>query len=256
MFIVPGTHVGFHAAAAAPALRHSRPREVSLTAGGRALVAVALLLFLAAAGVFILMYGAASRQAAERRAMVADGVMTTGVVTELWPRGDDWRRVRYQFSVDESVIRGERRVSDDRRETLLVGSPISVRYLPSDPAVNDLGEFSGSRMPMPVPFIIASIIAAVGVICLAGVSRQRRLLAEGRVAEAVVTRHHTDNYSEGGTHRSITYQFALLSGAVASGKSGASKKPPAIGTVITVVYDPDRPRRNRVYPFSLVKPAR
>jgi hypothetical protein len=42
---------------------------------------------------------------------------------------------------------------------------------------------------------------------------------------------------------------------VASGKSGTSSKPPAVGTVICVVYDPDRPSRNRVYPLALVKPA-
>ena len=43
---------------------------------------------------------------------------------------------------------------------------------------------------------------------------------------------------------------------MASGKSCASSKPPALGSVVTVVYDPDQPRRNAVYPFSLVKPAR
>jgi hypothetical protein len=76
------------------------------------------------------------------------------------------------------------------------------------------------------------------------------------VASAKVTGHAKHHRSPGGTHPSITFAFPLLMGAVASGKSGASSKPPAIGSAITVVYDPEQPRRNAVYPFSLVKPAR
>jgi hypothetical protein len=158
--------------------------------------------------------------------------------------------------VNGGVVGGEREVSPERRRALQVGSPIDVRYLPSRPTVNDLGGRPRSGMPMPVPFVVASILGALGVLCLFLVHRQRRLLTEGRVASAVVTGHEKHSSSHGGTHRSITYEFPLLSGAVASGKSGASKKPPTLGSVITVVYDPDQPTRSAVYPFSLVKPAR
>jgi hypothetical protein len=51
------------------------------------------------------------------------------------------------------------------------------------------------------------------------------------------------------------YECLVLSGATSTGKAGTSSKPPAIGTVITVVYDPDRPARSQVYPVSLVRPA-
>jgi hypothetical protein len=54
----------------------------------------------------------------------------------------------------------------------------------------------------------------------------------------------------------MTYDFALLNGAVASGRSQTSSKPPAIGSVICVVYDPDRPSRNLAYPFQLVRARR
>jgi hypothetical protein len=54
----------------------------------------------------------------------------------------------------------------------------------------------------------------------------------------------------------MTYEFPLLSGAVASGKAGTSAKPPAIGSVICVIYDPESPKRNAVYPLSLVIPAK
>ena len=46
----------------------------------------------------------------------------------------------------------------------------------------------------------------------------------------------------------------LLSGAVRKGHSSANKRSvPAVGSVICVIYDPDNPRRNAVYPFSLVE---
>ena len=237
-------------------LTHSRPRDVALTGGGRALVVFAVLLFVAAIVAGAGMYNAARRHAEERRAIVEEGVTTTGVVTRLRSDGDDRRRVGYEFAVNGRVVRGEREVSTERRQTLVTGSPIDVRYLPSDPTVHDLGGRPRSGVPIALPFVFAPAIAAFGVLCLVRVHRQRRLLSEGRVASATVTGHATNHGSHGTKHRSITFTFPLLSGAMASGRSGASSKTPALGSVITVVYDPDQPRRHAVYPFSLVKPAR
>jgi hypothetical protein len=237
-------------------LTYSRPRDVALTGGGRALVVFAVLLFVAAIGAGVGMYNAARRHAEERRAIAAEGVTTTGVVTRLRSDGDDRRRVSYEFAVNGRVVRGERQVSTERRQTLQVGSPIDVRYLPSDPTVHEMGGRPRSGIPIALAFVFAPAIAAFGVLCLVLIHRQRRLLSEGRVASATVTGHEKHHGSHGGTHRSISFTFKLLSGAMASGKSGASSKPPALGSVITVVYDPDRPRRNAVYPFSLVRPAR
>ena len=237
-------------------LTHSRPRDVALTGGGRALVVFAVVLFMAAIGTGVGMYTAAVRHAGERRAILEQGVTTTGVVTRLQSDGDDRRRVGYEFGVNDRVVRGERQVSGARRQTLKVGSPIDVRYLPSDPTANELDGRPRSGIPIALPFVLAPTIAAFGVLCLVRVHRQRRLLSEGRVASATVTGHVKHHSSHGGTHGSITFTFPLLSGAMALGKSGASSKPLALGSVVTIVYDPDQPGRNAVYPFSLVKPAR
>lgn len=237
-------------------LSHSRPRDVALTGGGRALVVFAVVLFMAAIGAGVGMYKAAVRHAGEQRAIVEEGVTTTGVVTRLRSDGDDRRRVGYEFGVNGRVVRGDREVSAERRQTLKVGSSVDVRYLPSDPTVNDLGGRPRSGIPIALPFVLAPAVAAFGVLCLVRIHRQRRLLSEGRVAPATVTGHAKHHGSHGNTHLAIEYEFSLLSGATASGKSGASSKPPALGSVVTVVYDPDQPWRNAVYPFSLVKPAR
>jgi hypothetical protein len=74
------------------------------------------------------------------------------------------------------------------------------------------------------------------------------------VAPAIVTAHQKQKTSNG-THRSLTFEFQLPSGKRTTGKSGTSSKPPAVGSAICVVYDPDRPTRNGIYPLSLVRPA-
>ncbi len=96
----------------------------------------------------------------------------------------------------------------------------------------------------------------MGLLCLFAIQKQRRLLTDGRAAPAIVTAHHRHHSGHGGTHRSLTYEFPLLNGATATGRSQTSSKPPAVGSVICVIYDPDRPTRSMAYPFSLVQPAR
>ena len=57
--------------------------------------------------------------------------------------------------------------------------------------------------------------------------------------------------SHGTTHRQIIYQFPILAGTIATGKAAAGKTM-EVGSRINVVYDPEQPKRNRPYPFSLV----
>lgn len=235
-------------------LTESRPRQVQLTAGGRALLALALVLFAGAVAALVGLTQASARQAANRAALAERGVMTSGVVTRLWRDGDDRRKVAYRFEVEGQSYESDIKVSSERRRGLTVGSSVDVRYLPGHPGVNDLGS-PRSGVPAAIGPIAGAGIAACGLACLFSIRCQRRLLEDGRVAPAVVTGHKSSASSHGGKHHSMTYEFALLSGALATGKAATSRKPPAVGSVITVIYDPDRPKRSRVYPFALVKPA-
>jgi Protein of unknown function (DUF3592) len=237
-------------------LSHSRPRAVQLTAAGRALVAIAMLCFAGAIAAGFGLSAEARRQAQDRQALVDSGVTTTGVVTRLRPNGEHWREVEYRFVVGGRAYEGDGRVSSEVRRALQVGTLISVRYVPVDPDVHDLGGTPDRGLPIWVPFGVAAAIAAAGVVCLLVLNQQRQLLIDGRAAPAIVTgikKHHS---SHGGTHRSMSYQFRLLSGSIGSGKAGTSRKPPAVGGVICIVYDPDRPSRSMVYPFGLVTPSK
>ena len=164
--------------------------------------------------------------------------------------------MRYRFVVDGRAYESTEHVSTARRRALHVGSTIDVRYLPGDPQQNDLGGTPRQSLPIWLPFLVGLATAAMGALCLFSIGKQRQLLTEGRAAPAIVRSHHRHHTGHGGTHRSLTYEFPLLSGAVATGRSQTSSKPPAVGSVICVIYDPDRPTRSMVYPLSLVQPAR
>lgn len=241
---------------APPRLATSRPRPVQLTAGGRVLVAVAMVLFAGGVVGGLALFHEAGDQADTARALVDRGVVTAGEVTRLWPSGDSFRRVRYRFVVDGRAFESTERVSTARRRALHVGSPIEVRYVPGDPQENDLGGTPRQSLPIWLPFVVATAAAAIGLVCLVVINGQRRLLTDGRAAPAIVTSHQRHHTTHGGTHRSLTYEFPLLNGAIAKGRSQTSSKPPAVGAVICVIYDPDRPARSMAYPFSLVQPAR
>lgn len=236
------------------ALGQSRPRTVRLTNTGRALTALAILLFAGAVAAGLALSRESRRRADVSRAFAESSLAAAGEVTRLWSNGDDRRRVEYRFVVDGRPYSGRARVSSERRRQLSVGDAIAVRYVSSDPRQNDLGGARGSGIPAAVPIAVAAGLALAGGLVLLPVRRQRRLLEEGRAAPAVVTAHTVHSGSHGDKHRSIAYEFPLLSGAVRKGTSATSDKPPAIGSVVCVVYDPELPKRNAVYPLSLVAP--
>ena len=106
-------------------------------------------------------------------------------------------------------------------------------------------------MPMAIPYVVSSVLAALALLCLAVVRWQRTLLSEGRCATAVVTAVRKSKGSSGETHTEMVYEFRVLGGTLATGKA-AARKGAGVGTAISVVYDPERPKRNRPYPLPLV----
>jgi hypothetical protein len=238
-----------------PELLGSRPRDITLSAGGRALYVLAIALLGAALIAGVAFYLQASQQAQRWRIFDRDSVAGEATVTRLWRGSGDPKPylVAYSFEASGRTYGGQSRVPSSVWRTLETGSSTAVRYLPDDPAQNAIVGTQRRQLPIWVAFVLAAVLGACGALCFVVLNSQRRLLMDGRAAPALVTaivRHHT---THGGTYRSIKYRFPLLSGGVASGKSESSRKPPPVGTVMCIVYDPDRPTRSRPYPFPLVR---
>lgn len=241
---------------APPGLGRSRPREVRLTAGGWVVSVAALSLVALAVVVFVTMSSVAIRQANEQRLLKDTGLEVTAEVTRLWRNEGKSRQpwVAYRFELSGRVFAREAEIGLARWRTLHVGSPLPIRFPAAHPERSLPRGREAQAMPLWLPFVVSASIAAFGVACLFWLNRERRLVSDGRAAPAIVTKITTHHSSHGGTHRHMRYEFPLLSGAVASGKSSTSGKGPAVGSVICVLSDPDNPRRSVPYPVRLVRP--
>jgi len=236
-------------------LGHSAPRPVRLTREGIAVLVLGGLLLAGAAAAAIGLGGMATRQAAERRLLREQGVEVRGVITRLRrTRGDDPElRVYYRFGSPDGTHAGQARAPRRLWDELREGSELPIRYLPSNPAVSIPAGWDRSVLPMWVAVLCAASLAAFGVLLIWRVRREIHLLSEGRAAPAVVTRlKKVRSEHQHGTV--VYYEFLLLSGAAAEGKYGPLRRPPAVGSTLSVVYDPDNPRRSACYPMRLVRP--
>jgi hypothetical protein len=236
-----------------PELERSAPRDVHLTGGGRALMIAAWLLVAAAIPAGGTLYFEAWRDAAAVADMDRRGVSVPAVVDRLWRQTGDGKPAfaAFHFDVNGARVNGESRMQLSAWRELREGSTVRVRYLPENPHRFVADGARQSRLPFVLSYFISSILAGLGLLCAAAVRAQRRLLSEGRPARAVVTQVHKDQSSHGTSHRSMAYEFPTLAGTTIKGKA-AIGKPAEVGTTISIVYDPERPGRNRPYPFPLV----
>ena len=238
-----------------PELLRSRPRDVTLTVGGKALVGLAIVLLAAALVAGVTLQSVAARQAESWRAFDRHGASVGGEVVRLWRGSGDSKPywVAYEFDLGGLRYEGRSRLRSAVWRALETGSVIAVRYLPEDPVQNMAASAERRQVPPWLAFLLAALLAGGGVLCLVLLNDQRRLLMEGRAAPALVTAVVTHKTSHGGSHRKLKYTFPLLSGAIAHGQSESPRKPPGVGSAICIVYDPDRPGRSRPYPFPLAR---
>jgi hypothetical protein len=236
-----------------PELERSAPRDVGLTAGGRALIVLAWLLSAAAPGAGIALHFEARRQSDASSDFDRRSVTASAAVDRLWRKTGDGKPAyaAFHFDANGTRIDGEARMQLSAWRELRTGSTIAVRYLPENPRGFVVAGQRRSRMPFAIPYVVSSILGAIALLCLAPIRWQRRLLSEGRPARAVVTQVKKNKGSKGASYREIFYEFRVLAGTKATGKAVATT-PAEVGSTISVVYDPEQPKRNRPYPFSLV----
>ena len=236
-----------------PELVRSAPRDVALTTGGRLLILVAWLLAAGAIAAGVVLHLEAKRQWDAALDFDGRSVTATAIVDRLWRKSGDGKPAfaAFHFEANGARIEGESRMQLSAWRELRTGSTISVRYLPDNPRQFVIAGARRSQLPLAVPYVVAAALGALALLCTIPARHQRRLLSAGRAAPAVVTKVRKHAGSHGASYREMFYEFRVLAGTMATGKAVATSAAD-VGTTISVVYDPERPARNRPYPFSLV----
>ena len=230
-------------------LTRAIPRETRVSGRGMLNVILGGVFLIAAIvlGVWLRNEGAQDRAHAEL--LRTQGQEANGEITQLWHR-DRGRvnMVSYAFTANGVRIRGESPVPDGQWKSIQKAGFLKVRFLPSNPGVNHPAAWDESN-PVPAwfPILVPSMWAVGSVILLISLLRQRKVAAEGLPAAGVITRCFR---IKGGW--AARYQFRMNDGTVAAGRDRVySRLEP--GATVCVLYLPENPRRNYLYPLSLYR---
>jgi len=222
------------------------PRTVRTTFAAHLLRVV---LAAAAVGVPAWVVHNAHEKHAQLERLLADGRQTTGTVTQKYKRSrSSTRTVRYEYVIDGGSYQGRKNVSRSTYDSLREGQPITVTFLPANPAISELGPVTREAVDSADDgLLIAGAMLLLFAGMLVGVEwsvrRERRLCTYGRTASGTITGRC------GSKGRGRRYEFHTDDGqlreATISGNWRTGGLTP--GDPVTVLYDPRDPRVSRPY---------
>jgi len=230
-------------------LGYSSLRPVRLTMQGKSMIVIAVGFVIGAVVLGVFLGRKVQREAAERTLLRDQGIAAEAVVTRVWRGGekDSEHRVTYNFEYGGRTYSRSVGTPVKIWRALAPGADLPVRFVPSRPAINHPAAWRSKELPLWLPYLIAAMVAVPAFLLPIPVRREARLLAEGRPAPGRVTGFKKIDQSI-----RVQYEFRLLNGTVAKGKVNRSK-PPVVGAPLCVLYEPENPRRNALYPLSLVR---
>jgi hypothetical protein len=223
----------------------SLPRRVARS-GGDGFLPVALLLFffLGGAAFFGWYIFDAVQQTQQRAALRSNGRLMIGEVTRLTYARGGKEYVSYIFTVDGVTYSNEVRVPGNSDVVLHESDRISVRFLPSSPAINHPDAWEWSAFLEVDSGVGGLFIMALATAAFHFLRRDRKLARDGKPAQGVVKSCTPD-----GRRFRVEYEFDTENGKRLCGASSCKDTHEA-GQNIWILYLPKRPRRNRAYPLS------
>jgi hypothetical protein len=229
-------------------LGSSPPRPVRLTAQGRFIAAVIAFLILGGFALGIFLARNIKRETERKELLQQQGINTSATVTRLWrsPDKEQTPHVAYRYEYQGTIYRGSVQAPLARWRELKEGSPLTVRFVPSQPTLSHPVDWPRRGLPVWFPYLMTALLAAIGALVSMKLAAAMRLLAEGRAAPGRIT---AVRRAKGVT---VHYEFELANGRKCKGRAHVRKAPPA-GEPVSILYDPDRPKRNTLYPLDLVK---
>ena len=189
------------------------------------------------------------------RRLIAEGRETNATVTSLLT-GMGYV-VGYEFTVDGQSYKRGAFISKEHWQSLQVGSPLPIRYVPFDPAQSFPTTDSPTiqkhwAMAAAMSGMVLFFMTSFATLQLRTVLPKRRLLACGTPARGVVTRCRVNQGRSGGFV--VRYDFPLEDGSQCQGKALSGTQLDE-NSAVTILYDPTRPNRNTLYPMTTVKLA-
>lgn len=225
------------------------PRETQLTGRGIFVYILAVALPIIAAGVGYAFHRQNVEANAQNTLLRTEGRETSAEIVRLWRTSgkSPEDRVRYAFSADHAWIHGECAVPSRYWQGLQKAGFLPVRYLPSNPAMNHPAAWENSTVPIWMMAAFPAIPIALSIFLFWTLARRKKLAAEGLAAPAVITKSFRVKSSY-----ATRFQFRTKEGAVVAGSDQIERRIEP-GTSVCVIYLPENPRRNAIYPQSLYR---
>jgi hypothetical protein len=182
--------------------------------------------------------------------LVAHGVGANARIVRKWSEHRSKSTtyfVSYFFRANGHQLSSVKSIDAALYGRLAEGRETPVVYLPSDPSINrPVGQAPPANpwMALLFPLITGGFL----MLTVWPMRRQWLLLSTGQATAGTVT---ATRRVKGGL--STTYQFNDQTGEERAGKTTVPRKEaPEIGAVVTILFDPENPRRNVLYPAPLV----
>ncbi|HZP07584.1 MAG TPA: hypothetical protein VFB43_21985 [Terracidiphilus sp.] len=234
-----------------PELIGATPRNVRITGNGILNACMSALFLAAAVGLFYWLGNQGIRTMQKRAALRANSLVATGVVTELTYIGtrSHTPHARYTFAVDGTSYMGESNVPSRLQSSFQQFRQVPIRYLPTNPAINHPADWEDSTSSAWAPLLVPIILVPSGILMLSTQRRQKKLLTEGTPGAGVVT---ACTRVKGGYN--LKYEFTTAGGQSIAGRSSRSNSQ-EVGASVCILYMPQQPDRNVLYPSDYYRIA-
>ena len=196
----------------------------------------------------IFLAGKIRRDAKSAQLLDDQGVTTEAVISRVWRGGgkEHEPRVSYRFENSGGVYSRSVQAPQKLWQGMKVGQSLRVRYVPSQPTISHPVDWPPSGLPVWFPYVMTATMAFTAAPLWWLLARQIRLLSEGQAAPGRITAIRR------GKGVVAIYEFELPNGTTIKGRSNV-RNTPAVGSQVCILYDPDHPKRNAVYPLPFVR---
>ena len=229
------------------ALTGPLPRKVQMSEGDARFALMLVWLFFVGGSLFLawLCYDYAT-QFQQRAVLRSDSREVVGEVTGFsYPRLAPMS-VDYSFVVNGVIYSGKasKPATPTPGTSFDKHDQIRVKFLPSNPTINHPSAWEWSPAIGWITTAGSVFFWIIGSFALMLLLRDRKLAREGKVAAAVVT-----SCTRKDRRFDVEYEFCTGDGPPIKGKSDCADEFGA-GTRVWVLYLPQKPRRNNIYPLS------